>query len=90
MINLFQIADYYERAEVRDWRGADGKKLVLRNEKGDYAEVMLFAENREWRFMLDNFPFQRKFFASNIPINTIEEFESDLNRMGIPLPKRKN
>lgn len=64
-------------------------KYVFRNSQGDYLEIFQFlSDKREIRFVHDNFPGQRRFFSTNIPYSSVNDFESDLNRMGIELPKK--
>ena len=71
-MNLFKLADVYEDSEVFD-SIMDGKRIVFRNEKGDYLEVILFERSKEWRYILDNFPSQRKIFNSILRIIWITE-----------------
>ncbi|WP_286778982.1 MULTISPECIES: hypothetical protein [Sphingobacterium] len=64
-------------------------KYAFRNAQGDYLDILIFsADKSEVRFIHDNFPFQRKFFATNIPYRNIEDFEADLRRMRIEIPDK--
>ncbi len=57
---------------------------IIKLEGNNTLEVIIFkGEGREIRFIHDNFPGQRRFFSTNIPYTSIEDFESDLNRMKI-------
>jgi hypothetical protein len=61
---------------------------IASNEKGDYLEIIDLGQG-ETRFIHDNFPMQRRFFNSNIPYNSINDFIHDMQRMGIPALKTK-
>jgi hypothetical protein len=54
----------------------------------DYLELFIWNEEKEWSFLLDNYPFPRKRFTHQLPVRSIEDFESDLERMGIPIPEK--
>jgi hypothetical protein len=82
---LIETYDYDRKNE----EGFDGTRYVFRNVSGDYLEVWLYDEDRTWYFILDNFPLPRKSFQHNIPYYSEDEFESDLRRMGIPVPEYK-
>lgn len=60
---------------------------IFSSDSCDYLELYILAEGN-YHFIDDNFPAPRRFFNSNIPINNIEEFESDLKRMRIKIPER--
>ena len=77
----------YEDCTVKKSHSWD--TYIFGNEKGHYLEVMVCDENKQYRFIDDNFPFPRRFFNTDIPICSIEDFEADLKRMRIELPKRK-
>lgn len=61
---------------------------IASNEKGDYLEIMDLGQG-ETRFIHDNFPMQRRFFNTNIPYTSIEDFTNDMLRMNIPALKTK-
>ena len=65
-----------------------GHCYVFSNIKGNYLEIIVFGGGNEVRYIDDNYPLPRKIFSSNIPVMTIEEFESDLIRMGIEIPNK--
>lgn len=62
--------------------------FMFRNETGDYLELMAYDEHKTYTIIEDNFPFPRRSFTSNVPIESLEDFESDLKRMRIEIPKR--
>lgn len=83
-----QLLNIYEG--VRKGSAIQGECYVFSNAKGDFMEVYVIdARSREWRFVIDNYPRQRKFFMTNLPYRSIEDFEHDLKRMGIEIPIRK-
>jgi hypothetical protein len=63
--------------------------LIYSNDKCDFYEIYDLDEN-EYRFIIDNFPFPRRFYNTNIPWLSIEDFENDLKRMKIEIPKKHN
>ncbi len=82
-----QLPDIYEG--VRIGSATQGVCYVFKNAKGDFMEVFIIDGRNEWRFVIDNYPRQRKFFSTNLPYRNIEDFEHDLIRMGIePLIKK--
>lgn len=75
---------------VRIGNAMTGAGYVFSNAKGDFMELFVIDGRNEYRFVIDNFPRQRKFYSTNIPYRSIEDFEYDLERMGIEKLKRKN
>ena len=63
-------------------------RYTFQNEKGDYLEIIVFNEQQEMHLILDNFPRQRKHFKTSVPMRNLHDFEADLRRMGIEVPKR--
>ncbi len=76
---------YKECREARE-KGMFDFCYIFQNIKGDYLELYVF-EN-DLRYLLDNFPCQRKSWRSDIPPRTFLEFESDMERMEIEIPER--
>ena len=56
----------------------------VRNKIGNDAGSVSFGKTGMFVY-LDNFPGQKKFFRSEIPIKTLEELENDLKRCGLEL-----
>ena len=52
---------------------------------GNYVGQMLYVGNHEWRYYVDNFPANKKYFANNLPVLTKEQFEADIQRTGLKL-----
>ena len=45
-----------------------------------------FHDNQTtWDICIDNFPRQKKYYKSNFPIKSIEEFKHEMNRIGLDL-----
>lgn len=88
--NHEQLPDLFEG--VRIGNAMQGVCYVFSSPKynGDFMEVYVInARTQQWRFVIDNYPRQRKFFATDLPYRTVEDFEHDLVRMGIePLIKK--
>lgn len=74
---------------VRIGSATIGVCYVFSNAKGDFMEVFVIDGRADWRFVIDNYPHQRKFYSTNLPYRNIEDFEHDLERMGIEKPTRK-
>jgi len=83
-----QLPELYEG--VRVGNATMGVCYIFSDIKGDFMEVYILDGFREWRFVIDNFPMQRKIFNSNLPYRSIEDFENDLSRIGIEKLKRKS
>ncbi len=85
--NHEQLPDLYEG--VRIGNGIIGSCYIFSNQKGDFMELFILHNQTQWKFIIDNFPRQRKYYSTNIPYRTVEDFEHDLVRMGIePLIKK--
>jgi hypothetical protein len=83
---IFEILENYEKSEPREV--PTGLCWSFKNKQGDYLEIMVFDDGREIRYIDDNYPLPRKIHSSNIPVLTEEQFESDLQRMGIDIPSK--
>ena len=57
------------------------------NEKGDRVDSINFLTPSEMRIHVDNFPHQKKFYSSNLPIQSIDEFQKDIERTGLKLKR---
>lgn len=88
-MNNIDILDSYHNSGIHDI-AMSGKRYVFSNNQGDYLEVIAYGERlEEVRFIHDNFPMKRRAFSTNIPYANLDEFEVDLKRMKIEIPKRK-
>ena len=56
---------------------------IVSGEPGDIAEILIFE--KEVNVIVDNFPFQRKSFKYNFPIESAEQFRRDMIRIGLDL-----
>ena len=65
-----------------------GRSLIISQEHGSDYLIIHITEEMIW-YQHDNFPFPKRHFQSDIPTSTLDEFESDLRRMNIPIPERK-
>lgn len=54
--------------------------------KGDIAEIS-FLGRGEWRFFIDNFPQQKKFYQTNFPMVNVYRFIEEMSLIGIPLER---
>ncbi len=85
-ISMEEILSNYKGVE-KSKDSVTGTRFIASNEKGHYLEIIFFGGN-EIRYIHDNFPFQRRIFSTNIPYKSIDDFESDMNRMNIPIMGR--
>ena len=51
------------------------------------VDQITFLDNSELRIFIDNFPGQKRYYESNIPIRTIKEFQSVIERTGLKLTR---
>ena len=57
----------------------------VRNEHGSDAGTMSYLGKNEWRIFVDNFPGEKKYFSTNLPMNTVLDFLTDISRTGLKL-----
>lgn len=61
-------------------------EIVYINQGGKFLGTIRFSrEFQTWDFYLDNFPGDKKFFRTNLPYYSWEQFRLDCERMGINL-----
>lgn len=82
-----QLPDLYEG--VRKGNAMTGVCYIFANAKGDFMELFVIDSGTEYRFVIDNYPRQRKFFSTNLPYRSVEDFEHDLIRTGVEIPIKK-
>lgn len=64
---------------------------IFSNEIGsDYMDLYVVDGHRELRFTIDNFPCQRKFYSTNIPLLNIDDFIRLLQQMNVYIPERND
>ena len=65
----------------------DNKFQVFRvvNEHGSDAGMITYLGENEWRIYVDNFPLQKKYFTTNLPMNTVQDFINYMQRTGLVL-----
>jgi len=78
-----RLDSFFENLE----RVEDGRFAVYRvsDEHGHDAGLITCMSGSEIRVYVDNFPGQKKYFSSNYPVPTIEQFEADIKRTGLKL-----
>lgn len=84
---IIKILEQYENSRVK--KDPLGVCYCFANAHCDYLELYVWEDGKELRFIDDNFPLPRRCFSTNVPVLTIEDFENDLKRMKIEIPKRK-
>ncbi|MEX1120890.1 MAG: hypothetical protein WED82_02065 [Balneolales bacterium] len=57
----------------------------ITDQTGNQVDEIYLFQNNEFRFCIDNYPCQRKFYVTNMPYKTYEDFSADLERIGIEL-----
>lgn len=58
---------------------------VLLNEIGNEMGQIVYMGDHEWRYLVDNFPAQKKYYSNNLPVLNKDHFESDIQRIGLKL-----
>lgn len=81
-----EIIESYNYDRVKE-EALGATRYTFRNQQGDYLDITLF--DKAWFFLLDNFPFPKRKFSHDLPCTSLEQFETDLKRMGIPIPERR-
>ncbi len=81
--NPHQLEQYYRNLSVID----DDKfsNYAVLDKIGNHVGQILYMGNHEWRYYVDNFPANKKYFANNLPVLTKEQFEADIQRTGLKL-----
>jgi hypothetical protein len=91
-INKSELLELCERYEnIRKQKRPDvGTEVTywIKDKIGNDAGSVSFGKTRMCVY-LDNFPGQKKFYRSEIPIETLEELENDLKRCGLKLRANK-
>jgi hypothetical protein len=82
--NHEQIPELFKNVIAGKSDTAWGVRYVVKGLAGDVAEIVLLDKN-EWRFIIDNYPGQRKFYQTNFPFRSAIEFYNDMKRIGINL-----
>lgn len=86
MFDHKEILTYFKG--VRVGNSPFGVCYIFSNTNGsDFMELIVF--NNKYKFIIDNYPRQRKFFDTDIPYRNMQDFESDLERMDIKLIKNE-
>jgi hypothetical protein len=75
-ITLQKVEDFETRYIINAERGFFGDIVIMKGQSG---------VKNEWRFFLDNYPGQKKYYATNLPFRTVGDFISDMQRLGVPL-----
>lgn len=62
-------------------------RYVVSNNQGSDVGQICYMDNHEWRFEVDNYPHPKKWFTTNVPVYTIEQFQSIIDRIDLRLEK---
>jgi hypothetical protein len=68
----------------------DGRFAVYKvlDKYGSDAGMITCMSGNEIRIYVDNFPAQKKYYSSNYPIETVDQFEIDIARTGLNLMRK--
>lgn len=58
---------------------------IVKSKTGGDAGTIAYLGQGEWRVFVDNFPSQKKYFSTNLPIKSVQEFADDMARTGLDL-----
>lgn len=81
--NPMHLEQYYSNVGV-----VEDKKFssyVVLDQVGNEVGQIVYMGDHEWRYLVDNFPAEKQFYSSNLPVKTKEQFESDIQRIGLKL-----
>lgn len=81
--NPQQLEQYYSNLSVIE--DDQFSNYVVLDNFGNHVGQILYMGNHEWRYMVDNFPANKKYFSNNLPVLTKEQFEADVERTGLKL-----
>lgn len=83
MFDPSKLADRYTNlVPIERYIGHDYTYMVASKSGSELGTVAL---GREANYCVDNYPAPRKFFGNRLPIRTFADFESDMERVGLPL-----
>ena len=57
----------------------------VKDNYGTESGIITYLGKSEWRVYVDNFPSQKKYFACNYPVHTLDQFIADVSRTGLKL-----
>lgn len=78
-----QLHTYY--SNVRPLDDANQANYAVFDQYGNQTGNIIYMGCHEWRYLLDNFPAEKKFYSNNLPVITKDHFESDVLRTGLQL-----
>lgn len=78
-----QLQKYYGNLSVID--DDQFSNYAVLDKFGNQVGQILYMGNHEWRYYVDNFPANKKYFTSNLPVLTKEQFDADIQRTGLKL-----
>jgi hypothetical protein len=73
------------RQEIKMYASDRAISFKVTNEFGSDAGDITYLGEGEWRIYVDNFPSQKKYFATNLPMKTVDQFAADVARTGLKL-----
>lgn len=81
--NPTHLEQYYSNVGVVEDK--QFSSYVVLDQVGNEVGQIVYMGDHEWRYLVDNFPAEKKFYSSNLPVKTKEQFESDIQRIGLKL-----
>lgn len=63
---------------------------VVKSDEGSTVAVILWTRSKVMNIEIDNFPHDKRYFSSDIPIRSLDEFVSDMARIGLKLEPRSS
>lgn len=59
----------------------------VKDKYGNDAGTISNVAANEWHIFVDNFPSPKRYFSTNLPVDSMEQFESDMERTGLVLKR---
>lgn len=81
--NPKHLEEYY--SNVKPVEDNHFTSYVVLNKIGNEVGQIVYMGDHEWRYLVDNFPAQKKYYSNNLPVLDKEQFESDIQRIGLEL-----
>ena len=81
--NPKHLEEYY--SNVKPVEDNHFTSYMVLNKIGNEVGQIVYMGDHEWRYLVDNFPAQKKYYSNNLPVLYKEQFESDIQRIGLEL-----
>lgn len=81
-----QLHEYY--SNIKPVNDSNQAHYAVFDGYGNQTGNIIYMGSHEWRYLLDNFPADKRFYSNNLPVTTREQFEADVLRTGLLLVQK--